>query len=59
MRSLRVSRIGLWLTSSWARKPAAASMANLPFWSSFVCISAKASGSVGLRPSGSKPTSPG
>mmetsp|Transcript_23168 Transcript_23168/g.64221 ORF Transcript_23168/g.64221 Transcript_23168/m.64221 type:complete len:225 (+) Transcript_23168:329-1003(+) len=46
-------------TNSWAMNPAAASIARRPFWSSLVCMRRNSSGSVGLRPRGSKPMSPG
>ena len=45
--------------SSCAKKPATASMASRPCWSSLVAISANSSASSGLMPNGSNPTSPG
>jgi len=46
-------------TASCTMKPAAAIIARRPFWSSLVCMILNSSGSSGLRPSGSKPMSPG
>jgi hypothetical protein len=55
----KCSKIPLPSTNSCAMKPAAASMARRPFCSSLVCIISNSSGSLGFKPSGSKPMSPG
>eukprot|EP00966_Prymnesium_polylepis_P275093 6356472-Prymnesium_polylepis.1 len=47
------------VAASCATKPAAASIARRPCASSFSCMTRSSAGSLGFKPSGSKPTSPG